>query len=115
MLSELASMGVPVHRYAIVELSGELRARQQQTLRGFPQVIWLDRLPAAISGLAIGNEVLDAMPINLLVNTSLGWRERGIGLPPRGFAWRDRPCDPALAAQIPYADRLPAGYLTEVH
>lgn len=34
---------------------------------------------------------------------------------PRGFAWRDRPCDPALVAQIPDADRLPAGYLTEVH
>lgn len=115
LLTELADMGVPVHRYAIVELSGELRARQQQTLRGFPQVSWLDRLPAAFSGVAIGNEVLDAMPVHLLVKTAQGWRERGIGLTPRGFAWRDRPCDPALAAQIPDADRLPAGYLTEVH
>jgi len=115
MLSELAKMGVPVHRYAIVELSGELRARQQQTLRGFPQVTWLDRFPTAFSGVVIGNEVLDAMPVNLLVKTAQGWRERGIGLAQKGFVYRDRPCDPSLVAQIPEAHLLPVGYLTEAH
>lgn len=115
VLTELAAMGVAVHRYSIVELSGELRARQQQTLRGFPQVTWLDQFPAVYSGVVLGNEVLDAMPVQLVVKTAQGWRERGIGLAPKKFVYRDRPCDPALLAQIPHADALPEGYLTEVH
>ena len=63
----------------------------------------------------LGNEVLDAMPVQLVVKTAQGWRERGIGLAPKKFVYRDRPCDPALLAQIPNADMLPVGYLTEVH
>jgi SAM-dependent MidA family methyltransferase len=118
ILSELAAMGSAPERYLIVDLSGELRARQESMLAAFPQVRWLDRMPAAFSGVVLGNEVLDAMPVHLVVNTAQGWQERGIGLsdePGRPFAWRDRHCDPALVAQIPDAGALPAGYLTEVH
>jgi SAM-dependent MidA family methyltransferase len=118
ILTELKDAGVPLHRYLIVEVSGELRARQEKTLRGFPQVRWLDRFPHAFSGVVIGNEVLDAMPVHLVVKTDNGWKERGIGLAglsAKKFTWRDRPCDPALIAQIPDADELPLGYLTEVH
>ena len=118
ILNELREAGVQVHRYSIVEVSGELRARQERTLRGFPQVRWLDRFPAAFSGVVLGNEVLDAMPVNLVLKTEQGWKERGIGLAglsARNFVYRDRPADPALIAQIPDAADLPAGYLTEVH
>lgn len=115
LLGELTSMGVPLHRYSIIELSGELRARQQQMLRDFPQVTWLDHFPAAFSGVVLGNEVLDAMPVHLVVKTEQGWKERGIGLAPRKFVFRDHPCDPALIRQIPAADTLPVGYVTEVH
>jgi SAM-dependent MidA family methyltransferase len=51
----------------------------------------------------------------LVTKTAHGWRERGIGLSPRGFVYRDRPCDPSLLAQIPHAEALSEGYLTEVH
>lgn len=115
ILTELKTMGVPIHRYSIVELSGELRARQEKTLRGFPEVTWLDCFPPAFSGVVIGNEVLDAMPVNLVVKGEQGWKERGVGLSDKNFVFRDRPCDPALIAQIPDADALPVGYLTEVH
>ena len=115
ILTELAAMNVPVHRYSIVELSGELRARQKNALRGFPQVTWLEQFPAAFSGVVIGNEVLDAMPAHLVVKTAQGWKERGIGLTPKKFVYRDRPCEPWLIEQIPEADLLPIGYVTEVH
>jgi SAM-dependent MidA family methyltransferase len=115
ILSELAEKGVAVHRYLIVEVSGELRARQERTLRDFPQVAWMDSFPASFSGVVIGNEVLDAMPVQLVVKTDQGWKERGIGLSDRKFVYRERPCDASLIAQIPDADSLPAGYLTEVH
>ncbi len=118
ILTELKEMGVSLHRYSIVEVSGELRARQEKTLRGFPQVRWLDRFPASFSGVVIGNEVLDAMPVNLVVKSGSGWKERGIGLAGlagRNFVYRDRPAERALVAQIPDAQDLPPGYLTEVH
>ncbi len=119
LLSELARLGVTVERYAILELSGELRARQQQMLKSFPQVEWLDHLPDVFSGVAIGNEVLDAMPVNLISKTARGWREVGIALESGRFVYQERKADAALlaqiAVQIPDADTLPEAYLTEVH
>ncbi len=115
ILTELAAQGVTVEQYAIVELSGELRARQEHLLRDFPQVVWFQQLPLSFSGVVIGNEVLDAMPVHLVVKTKYGWRERGVGLAGGEFAFVDRPCEAALVAQIPDADALPLGYLTEVH
>ncbi|MEM5276207.1 SAM-dependent methyltransferase [Cupriavidus taiwanensis] len=69
--------------YAIVELSGELRARQQDTLaRRAPhlaeRVTWLDTLPAAFEGVIVGNEVLDAMPVQLYARRGGHWHERGV-------------------------------------
>lgn len=115
MLSELAAQGVSVHRYTILEVSPELRARQQALLRTFAQVQWIDTLPAAFSGVLVANEVLDAMPVHLVVKDKTGWKERGIGLSNKHFVYRDRACDPATVAQIADAAALPPGYLTEVH
>lgn len=115
ILSELAASGVALERYAIVELSGELRARQELTLKDFPQVVWLDRMPEAFSGVVLGNEVLDAMPVQLVVKSEHGWLERGVIWHEGRLAWADRACDPALIDQIPDSDQLPLDYLTEVH
>lgn len=115
VLTELQHAGVEVESYSIVEVSGELRSRQEQALRDFPQVRWLDSLPSSFSGVVLGNEVLDAMPVNLVIKTDQGWKERGVGLSDQSFVFEDRPCSPELLAQIPDADELPAAYLTEVH
>lgn len=75
VLTELNARGVHVERYIIVELSGELRARQELALQKFPQVVWLDQLPPAFSGVVLGNEVLDAMPVHLVQKTESGDRK----------------------------------------
>ncbi|HWZ46859.1 MAG TPA: SAM-dependent methyltransferase [Herbaspirillum sp.] len=124
ILTELKAAGVPLQCYLIIEVSPQLRARQQQTLAAFPNVQWLDRWPAHFSGVVIGNEVLDAMPVSLVVKGADGWYERGVACVDAGadgdgrgavFEFSDRPCAPSLIAQIPDADDLPIGYLTEVH
>ncbi len=115
VLSELAGLGVTVESYAIVELSGELRERQQAMLRDFPQVRWLDELPSAFSGVVLGNEVLDAMPVHVVMKTAQGWMERGVTWKEEGFAWKLAPCSDELVQQIPSANELPDGYVTEVH
>ncbi len=115
MLAALRASGAVVASYQIVELSAELRARQQVMLASDPAVSWLDSPPAAFSGLVLGNEVLDAMPVPLLVRADGRWLERGVSLSGDSFCFADRDADPLLAEQIPDADRLPDGYLTEVH
>ena len=115
ILTELKARGVAAASYAIVELSGELRGRQQELLREFPEVHWLDQLPATFSGVVLGNEVLDAMPVSLVVKTEEGWAERGLCLDGGRICYEDRPCPASLVQQIPGAELLPAGYLSEVH
>jgi SAM-dependent MidA family methyltransferase len=115
ILTECAAAGIAVDSYSIVDLSGELRMRQRDALAKFPQVQWLDDLPQAFSGVVLGNEVLDAMPVSLVVKTDDGWQERGVTFVDGRFAFADRVCDQSLVEQIPEADTLPIGYVTEVH
>ncbi len=116
VLTELAALGVPVESYAIVELSGELRARQQELLRDFPQVTWLDGFPAAFDGVVLGNEVLDAMPVQLVKKIAGEWRELDVTIEDGRFA-----CVPGAdvtkqaAQQIPDHAELPEDYVTELH
>jgi SAM-dependent MidA family methyltransferase len=91
-------------QWRIVELSGALHARQRQRLARFGErVQWLQEWPAAIEGVVLGNEVLDAMPVQLLHWDGRAWRERGVAVDAsRGghFAWADRP----TALRPPVAD-----------
>jgi SAM-dependent MidA family methyltransferase len=59
--------------YYILELSAELRERQQQTIEErapalFQKVVWLNSLNnLSINGIVLANEVLDAMPVERFV------------------------------------------------
>jgi SAM-dependent MidA family methyltransferase len=119
VLTELAAMGVAVESYSIMELSGELRARQQEALKDFPQVRWLDNFPDAFSGVVLANEVLDAIPVELVRRENGAWRQQMVVLREGGFALEGRAPDAELARQIarqlPDELDVPDGYLTEVH
>ena len=111
----LGALGNRVRRYRIVEVSAALRHRQAEATRAFaPKVEWLDELPATMSGVVVGNEVLDAMPVDLLHFDGTRWHERGVARPDppaTGFVWRDRPGE----RRPPLADAMPAGTTTELH
>jgi SAM-dependent MidA family methyltransferase len=105
-------LGERVARYTIVDLSGSLRERQRDRLQRFgDRVRWVDALPDAIEGVVVGNEVLDAMPVQLLSFDGDAWQERGVVVDGDAFAWVDRP----TAARPPMADGFPAGSVTEIH
>jgi SAM-dependent MidA family methyltransferase len=115
LLSAAAESGTKIASYQIVEVSSELRARQQRALANYPQIEWLDAPPTAFTGLVVANEVLDAMPVPLLVRRDGRWFERGVALEGSDFRFMDRECDQGMAGQIPGEPSLPEGYLTEVH
>lgn len=111
----LAALGDEVERYTIVDLSGELRERQQHSLQACaPRVQWASELPARLSGVVVGNEVLDAMPVKLLARVDGVWHERGVvwsGDTAAPLAWRDRPTDLRPPEDVPGAH----DYVTEIH
>lgn len=119
VLTALGEMGVAVDSYTIIELSGELRARQQDALKDFPQVRWLNGFPDSFHGVVLANEVLDAMPVELVVKEGTGWARQYVTIADGAFTLIPGRIDAALqeqiARQIPGADLLQDGYLTEIH
>ncbi|MGJ7484709.1 class I SAM-dependent methyltransferase [Variovorax sp. LT2P21] len=112
-LQLLDTLGERIARYRIVDLSGTLRARQQETLAAHAaKVEWLDALPEAMQGVVVGNEVLDAMPVQLLARVGGRWFERGVVAGVQGgWAWEDRP----TTLRPPIEIDGEHDYLTEIH
>lgn len=111
-LQLLDALGEQVQRYTIIDLSGSLRARQAQTLGAHAsKVRWLDAWPEAIEGVVVGNEVLDAMPVQLLLRKNGVWHERGVIASSQGWAWGDRP----TPLRPPVDIEGDHDYLTEIH
>ena len=117
LLEALQARGVALRRYVIVDLSGSLRVRQQARLAAWGDTVqWLHALPETFAGVVVGNEVLDAMPVQLLARHGGQhggtWHERGVVLAPDGgFAWQDRP----TGLRPPLDIEGPQDYLTEIH
>jgi len=121
LLHALDTLGQLPERYAILELSGELRARQQQTLQErVPQLLsrvcWLETLPPQFRGLVMANEVLDAMPVAVVA-----WpdehqiEECGIALDAQGrLCWESRPASGAVLAAARTLE-VPAPYRSEIN
>ncbi len=106
-----AKTGAAPASYQIIELSAELRQRQQARLARFgPRVRWLDRLPEVIDGVVIGNELLDAMPVKLLAWDGAAWSERGVVARGAGLGWADRATD----LRPPLEPAFGAGAVTEI-
>lgn len=113
-LQLLDALGDTVHRYTIVDLSGELRERQAQTLQAHAnKVQWVNELPEHINGVVLGNEVLDAMPVRLLQRISGAWHERGVvwAEEQQAFAWQDR----VTSERPPMEIDGDHDYLCEIH
>ena len=124
ILRALESRDALPESYAILELSGELRARQQQTLADtvphlLSRVSWLDRSPERFCGVVIANEVLDVMPVHLLVVRPDGIFERGVVCDADArLGWLEKPaCGAVLATALALDMPVPqeGAYVTEVN
>jgi SAM-dependent MidA family methyltransferase len=126
VLTELARLGALPSRYGILEISAELRERQQRTLALLPpalrsRVHWLDALPAApMSGVILANEVADALPFERFVVTNDGVAAEGVSRSGSGaLELASRPASAALRAEFAQLEAslpmpLPSGYRSEI-
>ncbi|HEV7985811.1 MAG TPA: SAM-dependent methyltransferase [Steroidobacteraceae bacterium] len=107
LMRRLAELGdVPAHYY-ILEVSADLRQRQQALLQQLPRELrsrleWLDAPPATpITGVILANEVADALPFRRFVIDSGRFYERGVGLSAAGaLVDADCPAAPDLIAEL---------------
>ena len=113
-----------VRRYHILEASADLRQRQQVYLHErlgadlFHKIEWLSQLPRAFDGIVLANEVLDAMPVKLLLKQD-GWFELGVGLDAGALDWQAVSAGAETLAALEgieaLSGELPRGYCTEVN
>jgi len=125
ILLELSALGSLPERYYILEVSGELRERQRAILTTrvphlLERVTWLQALPGpGFRGIILGNEVLDALPVQRFCITGQGplpmhvaWEED------RGFGWCEGDSDELVTATVDILQAelgfsLPVGYQSE--
>jgi SAM-dependent MidA family methyltransferase len=119
LLRELEQIGALPEHYFILELSAALKAQQEETIRQrAPQLLarvrWLTALPTAFRGVMLGNELLDAMPVERFRVTTQGVRQLRVTWEHDQFTWRERPADEPVRRRIEPL-HLPEGYTSEVN
>lgn len=119
MLLELERLEQLPERYAILEVSADLRQRQQALLQEraphlFARVQWLDELPEHINGAVVGNEVLDALPVHLVRWGEEEILERGVSSKAGNFEWQDRLPENDALLQIAQQIGMPEGSVSEI-
>jgi len=119
MLDELERVGNLPDSYAILEVSADLRARQQALLRArlphlLERVRWLDTLPEKFSGAIIANEVLDALPVHLVHWRDSALTERGVTISDNSFVWQERAIGDATLLHAAQQINVPDDYVGEI-
>jgi SAM-dependent MidA family methyltransferase len=119
LLAELAALNRLPQHYLILEVSADLRERQQSHLAAtVPQladrVSWLDQLPDQLHAIVIGNEVLDALPVHRVRVDQGSVEEIGVIANDDHFAWACRPASVTLQQSLSTHD-LPDDYETEIN
>jgi SAM-dependent MidA family methyltransferase len=119
MLAELEQLGSLPDSYAILEVSADLRARQQALMRErLPHLMdrmhWLDTLPEKFSGAIITNEVLDALPVHLVHWRDSALTERGVVLNDNSFIWQERAIIDAALLYAAQQIKVPDDYVSEI-
>lgn len=112
-----------INRYYIIEVSPELAARQKdliQTLapQAAQKIVHLSALPETFDGIIIGNEVLDAMPVEIIRKDEGGSFEHvGVCLDNDRFTYSARPLhDLQLSALASlYFPKISSPYTSELH
>lgn len=124
LLQELEKLDQLPGRYFILEVSAYLREKQQDWLNRhlpedlFKRVHWLDALPDVFTGMIIGNEVLDALPVHVVKVTGKdrgqAIQEFGVACSGNTFEWNGQALiNENLSGKLKKLP-LPPDYMTEL-
>ena len=124
ILRKLAELGVVPDRYSILEVSADLRERQESFLRAevpefADRVVWLDQLPEEHSGVIVANEVLDALPVERFVRRAGRIKQICVAVDGEAFSFVERDAPESLATAVAAIENdlgqpLPEGYTSDL-
>jgi len=124
LLARLARLDALPESYKILEVSADLRERQEAFLNSAvpdlaARVSWLDRLPDEHRGVMIANEVLDALPVERFVRRAGHVAQLCVAVENDTFSMVEREAPDALAIAVTNIEQdlgqaLPDGYISEV-
>ncbi|MGB5720454.1 MAG: SAM-dependent methyltransferase [Woeseiaceae bacterium] len=124
ILSALETLDALPERYEILEVSGDLKERQEAHLCAevphlFSRVSWVQAVPEQHRGVIIANEVLDALPVERFRKSKDGFEQLRVTLRDGAFAITGAPAPRLLAERVEaieggLGEALPVGYVSEV-
>ena len=125
LLLQLAANDALPSRYCILEVSADLRERQQARLAQLPaelaaRVVWLEAWPEEFRGVVVGNEVLDALPVHRFRIRGPDVNTIGVTWQLGQLDWSEVRADAALEAAVREIEQttgepLPDDYASEVN
>lgn len=124
VLEALERLGSLPTAYRILEVSADLRERQEALLQQqvpelMSRVTWLDAPPTKARGVILANEVLDALPVERFVRRDGAILQQRVAVTEHEFAWTDAPAPAKLVAAVEAIEedigaRFPEAYVSEV-
>ena len=108
-----------IDHYFILEISHSLRKRQYELLIKnlppylFSKVQWIDKIPQEYNGIVFCNELLDALPVDLIKKSSGIPYQKGVGLENDLFIWKDKAIKDLSTYDHINLESLPDNYLAE--
>ncbi|MFK8068366.1 MAG: class I SAM-dependent methyltransferase [Gammaproteobacteria bacterium] len=122
MLTELEKLDSLPDSYFILEVSADLRQRQQQLIqKEIPhlesRVSWLETLPSKkISGVILANEVLDAMPVDRFLSMNNTLLEQRVAIQNNEFIFINENASDLLIRNVANLEiDLPDNYSSEIN
>ena len=123
ILSRLKDLGFNLDRYDIIEISPDLAQRQQERIGGLVKNLhistecnWLSKLPTDFKGIILANEVIDAIPCDVIIYQNGFWYWYGVALEQDQLIWKSgSPVAQDLIPESLLTGNFSEGYVTELH
>ena len=124
ILAALARRGSLPSRYLILEVSPDLRERQEvyvcEHLPLYADLVeWVDDVPVGLRGVIVANEVLDSIPVERFVRRDAGIMQLRVVAGEDGLEFIEAPAPENLRHYVSVVEKdlgraLPDGYMSEV-
>ena len=123
ILTRLHDLNFTLDRYDIVEISPDLAQRQQERISNTILQLdsqthchWPSELPKDFKGVILANEVIDAIPCDVIVYQNGFWYWYGVAFENGTLLWKTGlPVEQNLLPETLVSGNFSEGYVTELH
>ena len=123
ILMRLDVLGFSLDRYDIIEIAPDLAERQKELLtaslshlKSTTHCNWLSTLPENYKGIILANEVIDAIPCDVIIFQDGFWYWYGVAYENEKFVWKvGKPVEQDLLPESLLGGNFSEAYVTELH